>query len=287
MIDSLSIAEKYGLKHLGQNRTVSGVSSLKKPFKGTLQWSKTIENLSFQHEGVILLPVLLEESIEPIDGLTMLFCEKSPRLIFARILNEFFSHLIPDDLKNYVDDHRRDPEVKIGENCFIGKNVKIGAGTTILHNTSIYSNTVIGRNCHINGNCSVGTAGLGFEYDGDEIVKFPQIGGVSIGDNVEIGPNTTIRRGAIDQTVISDDVKIGALSNIGHNCYVGKQCILTCQIVLGGSSRIGDRVFMGINSATKNKVSLGNDVTVGMGAMVTKAFPDNVTLVGVPAKILI
>lgn len=77
-----------------------------------------------------------------------------------------------------------------------------------------------------------------------------------------------------------------SLSNIGHNCLVGKGSILTTQVVLGGSSEIGDRAFLGIGSSLSNKVKIGANVTVGMGAAVVKNFSDNVTLVGVPARVL-
>lgn len=284
-MNSKSIADYYSLIHLGELRDISGFGSLLKQEKGKLIWTKS-ENLFLKvNKGILLAPVDLKKL--PLNkDVTYLFCEKSPRLIFAKILNEFFQSSFLDDFTNCIQEHKKNKRIKIGENCFIGKNVKIGDGTEILHNTSIFSNSIIGENCLINVNCSLSTPGLGFEYDGEELVKFPQFGGVELGDGVELGPSTTVRRGALDNTIIGSGTKIGSLSNIGHNCIVGKQCILTSQIILGGSSIIGDRVFMGINSSVKNKVKIGNDAIVGMGAVVLKEVLHNTTVVGAPAKAL-
>lgn len=284
-VGSKDIAARYGLRHLGVDRAIHNLGSLNSQAPETLLWAKSLEGCKEVHQGVLIASAEFEKELNGED-VTYLLTYKSPRLMFAILANDLFPHLLPDNFINCVTIHRKNPKIKIGEGCFIGKNVTIGDGTEILHNTSIFSNTQIGEHCHINTNCSIATPGLGFEYDGDDIVKFPQIGGVIIGNQVEIGPNTTIRRGALDNTIVSDGCKIGSLSNIGHNCYVGRQCILTCQIVLGGSSRIGDKVFMGINSSVKNKVQIGSNVTVGMGAVVTRSFPDDVTIVGIPAQVL-
>jgi UDP-3-O-[3-hydroxymyristoyl] glucosamine N-acyltransferase len=286
MISTKDIVIKYNLKILGNHRNVLSFSSLQNQHEGGLIWVKSEELLSSIEKGIALIPKEYKGKIFPSNDLTILFCNKSPRLIFARILNDFFSDKKLNDFENCIEKHKLNAKIKIGDNCFIGKNVEIGDGTEILHNTSIFSNTIIGKNCHINTSCSIGTPGLGFEYDGDELVRFPQFGGVIIGDNVEVGPNSTIRRGALDNTIVGNGCKIGALSNIGHNCILGKNSILTCQIVLGGSTKLGNNVFMGINSATKNKVIIGSNVVVGMGAVVIKDVPDNVTLIGIPAKIV-
>lgn len=284
-LTNIEIANQYSLKLKGPKLEINNFSSLENQTVNTIIWCKSTSLLSKIHKGTLLIPASFEGLIKESSTLSILLCEKSPRLIFAKVLNDFFKDRFYDDFTNCVDEHKKNNSIKIGDNCFIGKNVKIGSGTEILHNTSIFSNTIIGKNTLINTGCSIGTPGLGFEYDNDEIVKFPQLGGVIIGDEVEIGPNSTIRRGALDETIIGSKTKIGALCNIGHNCIIGEQCILTCQIVLGGSTKIGNKVYMGINSLTKNKIKLGDDVTVGMGAVVTKNFNSGCTVKGVPAKI--
>jgi UDP-3-O-[3-hydroxymyristoyl] glucosamine N-acyltransferase len=263
---------------------VDGFSVPENQKDNTVLWTKLEAIYQQISTGVLVAPIELKGKELP--GVTYLYCEKSPRLIFARILNTFFQHLIYDDLKNHVEEYRKNPDIQIADNCFIAENVKIGKGTVIYPNTTIFSGTVIGKNCQINANCSISTIGLGFEYDGDEIVKFPQLGGVIIGDDVEIGPNTTIRRGALGNTIIKNGCKIGSLSNIGHNTIIGEQSILTTQCVVGGSSVIGDKVFMGINAITRNKIKVGNNVNIGMGSVITRDIPDNVVVYGNPAKVI-
>ncbi|HBX52996.1 MAG: hypothetical protein A2275_12055 [Bacteroidetes bacterium RIFOXYA12_FULL_35_11] len=282
-IDTSFVSQAFDLKLVGQNIPIYGFSIPDNQKENTIIWTKTNHVFLNLKKGIIIAP----ESFESIaiEGVTYLFCSKSPRLIFAKIINKYFSHLFPDDLTNFVHEHKNNKSIKIGENCFIAKNVKIGADTIILHNTSIFENTVIGNNCLIQSGCSLGTSGLGFEYDGEEIVNFPQLGGVVIKNNVEIGPNSTIRKGALGNTIIEDGCKIGALSNIGHNSHIGAQSILTCQCIIGGSAVLGKRVFMGMNSIIKNKIVIGNNTVIGMGAVVTKNFPSDITIIGIPAKI--
>jgi len=215
-----------------------------------------------------------------------LVTNQKPRLVFAKLVNDFFSHELKEDFSNYVEIHKQNSKIIIGDNVFIGKDVEIGEGTVIHPNVVIYPKTIIGKNCVIRTHVSLGTEGLGLELDSttNEFVKFPQLGGVILEDNVEIGPTSTVRSSALDNTIIMKGTKIGSLVNIGHNCIIGKNCILTCQIVTSGSSIIGDNVFMGVNSIVKNGVNIGSDVTIGQGAVVTKNVPNGVTYVGNPAE---
>lgn len=286
MRNSFDIALEYDLIHIGAPQDITHPGSLIMQSPGKLLWAKSIDSCSTTVAGILVTDVKFQDSLQKRDNLTYLLTSKSPRLIFAKIVNDLFPELRPDNFKNDVERHRANKNIKIGLNCFIGENVTIGDGTEILHNTSIFSNCNIGSNCQINSNVSIGTSGLGFEYDGDSIVEFPQLGRVIIGDNVLIGPGSTIRRGALDDTIVESGCKVGSLCNIGHNCKVGKLSILTTQVAMGGSSEIGEKAFLGIGSCLNNKVKIGANVTVGAGAVVTKSFGDNLTIGGVPAKIL-
>ena len=170
--------------------------------------------------------------------------------------------------------------------AIISKNSEIGEGTIIHHNTVIYSKTKIGRQCVINTNVSIGTEGLGLEFDKSKncYVKIPQIGSVNIGDQVEIGPNSTIRRSAIGETKIGNGTKIGSMCNIGHNCVLGQNNLLTSNVILGGSSKVGNDVYFGISSTIRNRVKIGDSVVIGQGAVVVKDIPDGETWVDNPAK---
>ena len=162
----------------------------------------------------------------------------------------------------------------------------MGEGCIIHDNVSIYPNTVIGKKCVIKSFASIGTEGLGQEFDSsiNSYVKFPQVGGVQIGDDVEIGPYSTIRRSALGSTTVNHGTKIGSYCNIGHNCDIGKNCLLTSNVIIAGSSSIEDNVFMGIGALIRNKVKVSKNSTIGLGAVVVKNVPENETWVGNPAK---
>ncbi|MES2567387.1 MAG: DapH/DapD/GlmU-related protein [Bacteroidota bacterium] len=286
MISPEAIAEKFGLKILGNiDVPIEVIGSLKKQSRNALLWIKNEEALAKLETGYAIINSQLGLA-NPNGAVTYLITKEKPRLIFAKIIQEFFKELLVEDFTNQVEMHQKNPNIIIGENVFIGKNVVIGDGTVIHHNVVIYPLTKIGKNCIIRTHVSLGTEGLGLEMDAstNTYIKFPQLGGVILEDNVEIGPTATIRRSALDDTIIKRGTKIGSLVNIGHNCIIGENCILTCQIVTSGSSIIGDNVFMGVNSIVKNGVNIGSNVTLGQGAVVTKNVPDNSTYVGNPAE---
>lgn len=284
-LSAKNLADEFELTLIGEDQFITGFSIPENQKESTLLWTKTIDVLRKVKTGILISPE--EFSTQNLEKkVTYLFCKKSPRLIFAKIINKYFTNLITDDLTNYVDHHKKNLSIRIGDNCFIAKNVTIGSGTTILHNCSIFENSIIGQNCLIQPNCSIATPGLGYEFDGDEMVKFPQLGGVVIEDLVEIGPGSTIRKGALGNTIIGKESKIGALSNIGHNSKIGAQSILTCQCIIGGSAILGSRTYMGMNAIVKNKVIVGDNVTIGIGSVVVKNVPDNATVIGIPAKIV-
>jgi UDP-3-O-[3-hydroxymyristoyl] glucosamine N-acyltransferase len=285
-IDVSLLAERFSLQVLGNSEEpILYPGSLKKHDKHSLLWVKNADNLEKIASGYAIINFQIAPTIIT-KNVTYLITEDNPRLVYAKVMNQYFDLDPNEDFDNYVSEHRRNPNIRIGENVFIGKNVEIGDGTIIHHNVAIYSRTKIGKNCVIRTHVSLGTEGLGLEFDKetDGYIKFPQLGGVILEDNVEIGPTSTVRRSALDDTIIKRGTKIGSLVNIGHNCIIGENCILTCQIVTAGSSVIGNNVFMGVNSIVKNGVNVGNNVTLGQGAVVTKNFGDDLTLVGNPAE---
>jgi UDP-3-O-[3-hydroxymyristoyl] glucosamine N-acyltransferase len=284
-IDANKLAAEFDLNIIGDaDAAILYPGSLKKQDKNSILWTKNIDNLNMIKAGYVIVSFDIAPTL-PRLGVTYLITESKPRLVYAKIMNKYFND-DDDAFHNYVEEHRRNPKIRISENCFIGKDVEIGDGTIIHPNVVIHSRTRIGKNCVIKTHVSLGTEGLGLELDKetDEFVKFPQLGGVILEDNVEIGPCSTVRRSALDDTIIMSGTKIGSLVNVGHNCIIGRNCILTCQIVTSGSSIIGNNVFMGVSSIVKNGVNIGNDVTIGQGAVVTRHVPDGKTFIGNPAE---
>ena len=205
---------------------------------------------------------------------------KNPRLEYAKLVQKHFSHL-GLVIHNEVEKHRKECGGYIGDNVYIGENVILGRNITIFNNVVIHNNTVIGDDCIIKENVTIGSEGFGFERDEEELVKFPQIGGVNIGNRVEINTYSDIKRGTLSNTEIGDECKIGSYINIGHNVKLGKQCILTSQCVIAGSSKIGDRFFMGVNSSIKNGVIIGGDVTLGANSYINSNVPNKQKIIGI------
>jgi UDP-3-O-[3-hydroxymyristoyl] glucosamine N-acyltransferase len=280
------LVKKYNLKLVGNSDEILiySPSSLKNQKPNSISWIKSQKHLEQIKCGIFVISSKIK--FLPKENVTYLVSDESPKLIFSKILKNHFTSNFDFYLQNCVDNHRLNKKIKISENVFIGKNVSIGSGTIIFPNVVIEANTVIGENCIIKSHVSIGTEGLGLELDKieDNLVKFPQIGNVILEKNVEIGPNSTVRRGALDSTIIKSHTKIGSLVNIGHNSIIGKNCILTCNVITGGSSFIGDYCFIGVNSVIKNGIKIGSNSLLGMGSVVTKELGSNIVAYGNPAK---
>lgn len=175
------------------------------------------------------------------------------------------------------------PNASIGNNCTIEDNVEIGEGTVIYHNVVIKANTKIGKSCLIQSGAVIGEAGFGLRKENDVYVRAPHFGGVEIGDRVEIGANTCIVCGTIDNTVISDDVKIDNLCHIAHNVFIGKNTLIVAETMVGGSVRIGDNCYVS-TSIIRNQLNINNNSFIGLGSLVVKDVKENALVYGAPAK---
>lgn len=280
------ILNKFEVDFFGnREKSISMIGRMENQNKDSLFWSKNKENLCLVNSGTVICNKTDFNEITPTENVTYILTN-NPRLVFAKIITTFFQDKLSDDFTNYVQSHRLNDSIVIGDNVFIGKDVKIGNGTKIHHNSVIYSNTIIGNNCIINVGASIGTEGLGLEKDPETntLFKFPQIGNVRLDDFVEVGPYSTIRRSALNETFIGKSTKIGSFCNIGHNCQIGTNCILTSNVIIAGSSNIGNDVFLGVGCSIKNAIGIGNDSTIGQGAVVIKNVGANETWVGNPAN---
>ena len=145
----------------------------------------------------------------------------------------------------------------------------------------------IGKNVTIRKNCTIGTEGFSYVKSDGKWLHIPHVGGVKIGDNVDIYPHSNIDRGTLKDTVIGEGTKIDHYCHIGHNCQIGNNCVITAHVIIGGSAIIGDNVWIGPNSTILNKIKVGDNVYIGAQTNVIKSIKSNVTVVGNPARILI
>jgi len=161
--------------------------------------------------------------------------------------------------------------VVVGAGCFIGDNVTIGKNTQLEPNVTIYSDSLVGANCNIAAGAVIGADGFGYANQDGTWVKIPQVGRVVIADDVDVGANTTIDRGALDDTVIEKGVKLDNLIQIGHNCIIGAHTVIAGCVGIAGSARIGKRCRIGGAAMILGHLEIADDVTISPGSMITRS----------------
>jgi len=232
---------------------------------------------------------------------------RNPYLAFARAV----SLIYPD--KPYIDQGIHESAVvdktalvdsssRIGSFCHVGANSQIGSDCQLLSSVYAGRNVKIGRDCLIYpgvtimddcriGNrvilhtgAVIGSDGFGFAQSESGHVKFKQVGWVEIGDDVEIGANSAVDRGAIGPTRIGRGTKIDNLVQIGHNVQIGQDCIIVAQVGISGSTRIGDRVTLAGQVGLPGHIEVGDDSVIGAQSGPTKSVPKGSVLWGTPAR---
>ena len=180
--------------------------------------------------------------------------------------------------------------VKIGAHCYVGPNVTILDESTIGKNTTIWPGAVVRERCHIGNDCiihpnaTIGADGFGFRPDPEKgLVKIPQIGNVIIGNNVEIGANSSVDRGKFSSTILGDGCKIDNLVQIGHNSKLGMFCIMAGNSGLAGSVTLGNGVIIGGSASIKDHTTIGDGAIIGAGSGVAADVEAGKTMLGYPA----
>ncbi len=166
---------------------------------------------------------------------------------------------------------------EIGARCVIGagsivmRGAHIGADSRLVARVTVYPGVRIGARAILHAGVVIGADGFGFAPDRDGFVKVPQVGGLRIGDDVEIGANTTVDRGAIDDTVIEDGVKLDNQVQVGHNVRIGAHTVIAACVGISGSTTIGKRCMLGGVVGVVGHLEIGDDVLVTGFTMVTRS----------------
>ncbi len=161
--------------------------------------------------------------------------------------------------------------VRIGAGTVVGADCEVGEGTRIDPNVTVYSRTRIGARCVVLAGAVIGSDGFGHARESGRWLKIPQIGAVIVGDDVEVGANTTIDRGALDDTVIEDGVKLDNQIQIGHNCRIGAHSAIAGCVGIAGSTTIGKRCMIGGAAMISGHLQLCDDVIVSGGTLISKS----------------
>jgi UDP-3-O-[3-hydroxymyristoyl] glucosamine N-acyltransferase len=227
----------------------------------------------------------------------------NPTLAFARILELFHPFGRPeagiDDTAVIEDGARVDPAATISALCFVGRGASVGAGTVLSPHCFVGRETKIGRDVllHpcvtigdrvvisdrviIHSGTVVGSDGFGYVYDGVKHCKIPQVGGVEIGEDVEIGANVTVDRATTGATRIGRGTKIDNLVQIAHNVQVGEDAVIVAQVGIAGSTRIGNGAMIGGQVAIKDHVTVGDGARLGARSGVLRDVPPGATMSGI------
>lgn len=193
-----------------------------------------------------------------------------------------------------------DPTAHIGPYCVVGEQTRIGAravlqggnhlgdgvqlgdDSNIFPNVTIYSRSQIGQRVRIHAGTVIGSDGYGYVFDQGIHLKVPQVGYVLIGDDVEIGANVTVDRGALGPTVIGKGTKIDNLVQVAHNVVIGEHCLLVAQVGIAGSTKLGNYVIFGGQVGIAGHLKIGNQVTIGAQSGVMHDIKDGEKILGTP-----
>lgn len=228
------------------------------------------------------------------------------RAAFARVLPLFFPETRPPPGVHPTAvvsaDAEIDPSAHVGPYCVLGAKVRVGPRVTLsggnhvgehssigddswlFPNAVLYPQTSVGRRVRIHAGAIIGSDGFGYVFDAGAHLKVPQIGSVILEDDVEIGANTTIDRGALGPTVIGRGTKIDNLVQIAHNITTGQHCIIISQTGIAGSTKLGDYVTIAGKVGIAGHLKLGDRVIVAAGSGVMHDIPAGEKWLGFPAQ---
>jgi UDP-3-O-[3-hydroxymyristoyl] glucosamine N-acyltransferase len=235
--------------------------------------------------------LVVDSSIEYSDIISSkgktLIVVKYPRISMSRIATKFFIDPFPIGIhpSAIVDKEAViDSTAYIGPGCVVGK-ATIGANTVLIANVTVYNDVKIGDRCLVQAGAVIGTDGLGCSRDSEGVLtKFPHLGGVVMGNDIEVGANCQIAKGSFSDTVIEDGCKMNGLCFIAHNCHLEKNVWITGNTMLCGSVHVGKNTTIFSSVIIRDQRTIGEHVTIGMGSVVTKDVPSGETWLGNPAK---
>ena len=159
----------------------------------------------------------------------------------------------------------------IAEGCIVGDGAVIGEATRLYPRVVVYHDCMIGTRCVVHSGAVIGADGFGLANENGRWLKIPQVGRVVIGDDVEVGANTTIDRGAMGDTIIEDGVKLDNQIQIGHNCRIGAHTAIAGCVGIAGSTKVGQRCTIGGGAGIVGHINIGDDVHISGFTLVSKS----------------
>lgn len=285
------LAKLTGTKHEGDDCLIESIAEISSATSGDLAFisnPKYVEYLSVTKASALIInPEFLDAC--PVPALVT----DNPRLVYAKVANLLYppgkpesginANAIVSESANIDKTASIAAGVVISAGATIGAGTQIGAGSVIEDdvvigsNTRISANVTIGYGCQVGDDCIIhsgvvlGADGFGFVKDGDSYLKIPQVGSVHIGNNVEIGANTTIDRGALENTVIGNGVKLDNQIQIAHGVSIGDNTVISAATAIAGTTHIGSGCLIGGLVGIIENLSITDNVMITGRTMVTRS----------------
>lgn len=285
------LAELTGSKLVGDDCLIAAIAEISVAGVGDIAFisnAKYAEHLADTHASALIIKAALLA-----DCSVSALVTDNPRLVYAKVANLLYPPVsaAPGISVDAVvsESANIDETASVAAGAIIATGVRIGAGTQIGagcviednviigSNTRINSNVTVGYSCEIGNDCIIhsgavlGADGFGFVKDGDTFLKIPQIGTVCIGNNVEIGANTTIDRGALENTVIGDGVKLDNQIQIAHGVTIGANTVISSATAIAGSTHIGSGCLIGGLVGIVEHLNITDNVVITGRTMVTRS----------------
>ncbi|MCX6374009.1 MAG: hypothetical protein NTX16_13205 [Actinobacteria bacterium] len=230
---------------------------------GDMAWSRRAEAAAGFRGALLVGPAPAPAAADLAPGVIVAACT-NPRLAMASVIGRFFAHLTADVAPIYAD-----PALE----------------SSVKANQAWVMNARIGRDVSIGPHATIGCSGMGYERDSDgRLVKFPQLGGVLIEDDVDVAAHATIQRGALGDTVVRRGARIGPHVNVGHNVEIGEDVLIAGHAQVGGGARIGKGATIWQSAVVANGVIVGEGAVIGMSAAVRKTVSPGEVWAGNPAR---
>jgi len=224
------------------------------------------------------------------DAKPLLLRVDNPRLVFGKAVANFFAPRFKESVHPTAvieSSAVLEAEVCVGAHTVIDDRCHIGARSRIGSNVVLGPGVRVGEDCVILSGSVIGEAGFGVEFDAEgHSFRLPHIGGVVLEDRVHVGSLCSIAAGTLAPTILREDVQLDNKVHVAHNVDVGARSLVTACAEISGSVVIGSDCWLGPNSSVMNKIKIGRNSLIGLGAVVTKDVGDSVVVAGSPARVL-
>ncbi len=263
------IAALLGAKFVGPDRKISSAAAIDAATEAEIAFAATPRALSATSgAGCLIVGANLSPEARP-PGQAWIHAA-DPRTAFAQVAGALHPPLLPAIGAHAAAVVAPDAVVgvgtRIGPGCVVGSGVRLGRDCVLHSNVTLYPGVTLGDRVILHAGCVLGADGFGFVFRGGRYEKFPQIGRVEIGDDVEIGANACVDRAALGVTRIGEGTKLDNIVHIGHNCQMGRHVVIAAQTGLSGGVVVGDYAVIGGQVGIGDKARIESGVVLGSGS---------------------